>query len=726
MADDIERHYEGAGKYWGVDPEVLRAIHAVEDPTGDPTIKSRAGAIGHMQIMPETARSLGIDPRNPVQSIYGAARVMRENLDRYKNLPDALRAYNAGTDRTRWNNNETNAYVGRVAAAYRKPETQAMPKTPVADPMTDDDAFDKAWGVKTPAAQTTAPAAHEMSDEEFDRMWGVGKATPKQGRAAPEKPTTAPPKYEEQNWWNNALAGGVRGLRDVADSAIDGSNWLLKKAGSNIAQGAADYEKNALNDYNRDYGGSLAAKIGRVGSDIAATAFPVGGTEVQVGRWGTRAAEALGVTNWLAHGAGALAGSSAAGATANALLNGGSEQGLGQALKDGAIGGALTGGALAAIKPIARGATEAFTGGTVAADRAALARKAQDFGIDLTAPQISQSPNMQWMADVANGGNASAKQLKQFTRAVSRTFGQDSEALTPELLDDAHNALGTRFDHAAAQTIIRADNQFGNDIGRVADEARQVLPESEVRPIENQIANIMGQVSNGQISGPQYQAIIRQGAPLSRAMRSKDPNVAYYAGQLRDAFDDAMERSLVADGKQDVLDDFRNARFQYKNLKTVEPLALKAQANGGAISPALLQNAVNKSFKDRARKGAGDLGHLADIGQAFLKERPQSGTAPRIGAEIALSELPAAVMGHGLGAAGTVLGVAAGRGAAKSAARAYLNSPRLANALLTRSEPQPEQNQLLGDIIDTARRGLPYAAAVPVGDQVLRNALLGY
>lgn len=118
MADNLERHYDHAGEYWGIDPNVLRAVHLVEDPSGDPKAQSRAGAIGHMQFMPKTAEAIGIDPRDPVQSIYGAARILRENLDHYGNLPDALKAYNAGTDQSKWGNSETMAYPQKVAAQY--------------------------------------------------------------------------------------------------------------------------------------------------------------------------------------------------------------------------------------------------------------------------------------------------------------------------------------------------------------------------------------------------------------------------------------------------------------------------------------------------------------------------------------------------------------------------------------------------------------------------------
>ena len=61
---------------------------------------SPKGAIGLMQLMPETARQLGVDPKNPHQNAEGGAEYLRDLLARYEGRPDqvllALAAYNAG------------------------------------------------------------------------------------------------------------------------------------------------------------------------------------------------------------------------------------------------------------------------------------------------------------------------------------------------------------------------------------------------------------------------------------------------------------------------------------------------------------------------------------------------------------------------------------------------------------------------------------------------------
>jgi soluble lytic murein transglycosylase-like protein len=79
----------------GVDPALVRAVIDVES-AWTPQIVSKAGAIGLMQLMPSTARTLGVDPFNPAQNIEGGVRFMASLLATFKNVEHALIAYNAG------------------------------------------------------------------------------------------------------------------------------------------------------------------------------------------------------------------------------------------------------------------------------------------------------------------------------------------------------------------------------------------------------------------------------------------------------------------------------------------------------------------------------------------------------------------------------------------------------------------------------------------------------
>ena len=58
--------------------------------------KSKAGAIGAMQLMPNTAKELNIDPMDPAQNIKGGVSYFKQQMDKYKDPYLAAIAYNAG------------------------------------------------------------------------------------------------------------------------------------------------------------------------------------------------------------------------------------------------------------------------------------------------------------------------------------------------------------------------------------------------------------------------------------------------------------------------------------------------------------------------------------------------------------------------------------------------------------------------------------------------------
>ena len=91
--------FEEASARFDVPVNLLKAVAKAESGF-NPNAVSKAGAIGVMQLMPATARSLGVaDPYDARQNIMGGAKYIKQNLDRFNgNVSLALAAYNAGPD----------------------------------------------------------------------------------------------------------------------------------------------------------------------------------------------------------------------------------------------------------------------------------------------------------------------------------------------------------------------------------------------------------------------------------------------------------------------------------------------------------------------------------------------------------------------------------------------------------------------------------------------------
>ena len=113
-----------AGRY-ALDHKLLDAVVKVES-SYDPNAVSRAGAVGLMQLMPETAETLGVRNRwDPRQNLDGGARLLRRLIDRFGEVELALAAYNAGEGAVIRHGNrippfpETRRYVKKVMKAYR-------------------------------------------------------------------------------------------------------------------------------------------------------------------------------------------------------------------------------------------------------------------------------------------------------------------------------------------------------------------------------------------------------------------------------------------------------------------------------------------------------------------------------------------------------------------------------------------------------------------------------
>ena len=347
---------------------------------------------------------------------------------------------------------------------------------------------------------------------------------------------------------------------------------------------------------------------------------------------GNAGAGGAGAANLLLRGTSLATNGAAQGAAGAAISSGLSDR----PLADQVAQGAALGGAAGAVVPAVVGAGRAginrlLGAGGVSPETAQLAQVAQQYGIPIRPGQLTDSPGVRFADSALSrtpgmgyGGEAAA-QGTAFNRAVANTMGETADRITPAVMTTARTRIGAALDNVAANTTIRQDAPFVSDLTGLAQDAHGVLADSELRPLQTQIQNVLSKFSGaGEMNGDAYQALTRTGAPLDRLQSSSDSNLRYYANQVRNALDDAMERSA----SPDVLAQLREARGQYKAMKTIEPLVEKSTT--GDVSPAGLMQAVRGSYNGMAYGGGGDLGNLARVGQRFLKEPPSSGTAERL------------------------------------------------------------------------------------------------
>lgn len=107
----------------GLPAGLLQALIQIESESNPHRI-SWAGAMGPGQLMPTTARMLGVaDPYDPATAIDASGRYLAEQLKRFKSIELAMSAYNAGPGAVRGaipRNGETEFYVAKIMAEYER------------------------------------------------------------------------------------------------------------------------------------------------------------------------------------------------------------------------------------------------------------------------------------------------------------------------------------------------------------------------------------------------------------------------------------------------------------------------------------------------------------------------------------------------------------------------------------------------------------------------------
>lgn len=126
----IEQLVEAAAHRYALPRSLVRAVARAESAL-DPAAVSPKGAQGVMQLMPGTAKELGVSNAfDPAQNIDAGARLLRQLLEKYQGrVAEALAAYNAGAGAVAKHNGvppyrETKGYIRKVVKDFEKAERQ--------------------------------------------------------------------------------------------------------------------------------------------------------------------------------------------------------------------------------------------------------------------------------------------------------------------------------------------------------------------------------------------------------------------------------------------------------------------------------------------------------------------------------------------------------------------------------------------------------------------------
>jgi soluble lytic murein transglycosylase-like protein len=120
---------DAAADKYGLPRSLVRSVMAAESGFSQAAVSPK-GAIGLMQLMPETAQTLNVDPTDPAQNADAGTRYLRDLLLKYDGrLWQALAAYNAGPGAVEKYKGippyrETIDYIKRIDAKYKKAQRQ--------------------------------------------------------------------------------------------------------------------------------------------------------------------------------------------------------------------------------------------------------------------------------------------------------------------------------------------------------------------------------------------------------------------------------------------------------------------------------------------------------------------------------------------------------------------------------------------------------------------------
>lgn len=678
---DLFKFAEEEALRQGVDPGLVTAVMRAESG-GNAKAVSPKGARGPMQLMPGTAKDLGVDIDNPMQNIQGGIAYLKRQLDNFGSPELALAAYNAGPENVKRHGNavppfaETQAYVQKVlgrapAQAGGNNQSAAAKAVQPAGRSAYDEVAER-YRIGGASAQTTAGNAGEDPWQALESKYRIPTSEAQADGQASNAGQSQDPtgQLPQANGPGNSLSQRLwQGLTDPARGAIQ----LLARGGEKLgivppamresfertfADDNAAYEQNKSAD-------QAGLDLARLGGSLA---FPVGG----VG-----AATARTLPAFLAAGAraGAVSGATSEvrpGQTDNFWREKLAQIGMGSLV--GAAGGAVARGA---DKVLGRASGQLNQTGQQALGAA------ERLGVPVLAGQATGSKGLQQLESTLSRlpgsagvmANVEQKAAGAMDRAALQSIGKVGDEVTDVALASARRDLSSAFTNLSKNTGARLDQQFIDtvaDIGNTNALMGASLRSSKVDSLVEDALNLAASGKNVTLKGEWYQKFrSRIGDAASDAYKSGNSDLGAALKGLRNALDTSARNGLTPQ-EQQLWD---RVRSQWSNLRVLERGKV---TDKGDVNPARLQTALEQQFPIAAKEGklSGPLADVARLRQ-FFGPQAQSRVVDNMllrSAPMALGAGAGGAYGYGTGDWKTGMAIGAGMSMAPWAvAKAYTN-----------------------------------------------------
>jgi len=296
-----------------------------------------------------------------------------------------------------------------------------------------------------------------------------------------------------------------------------------------------------------------------------------------------------------------------------------------------------TGGTVGAITGKVLGSLLGGVKSALTPEQERLGQVLQDSGVDLTPAQATGNKTMKLMESTFKNlpitssvqSGIEGDQASAFTKAVLEKAGVNSDAATPDIINNGYKNAGSMIGQITEKHTMPVDNQFIQDVLKTQDEYGQTITPAERPQFKEWVDKI---TSGNSMPGQLYQQTRSGLGKIADSAWSRDPTYAKAVDALQGNMDDAMQRGMVANGAADDAAALAENRGYYGNIKTV----MRAMNSGsqdalsGNIPPSRLGAALRAGNPTGYVTGQGPMNDLSRAGESFLKDSiGDSGTAGR-------------------------------------------------------------------------------------------------